>query len=108
MFAFGIAAAIGLTGLQAGIDGPRKAFVACLQEAALAAEGQNVAAAGYGAFVIQRCEAHANSLKSGLIAFDVKNGIKRTLAATDAQAQVDDYVAVAVEKYEFRMGKSKN
>lgn len=108
MLAFGVVAAIGLTALQAGIDGPRKAFVACLKEAATAAEGQQIAAADYAAFVIQRCAAQAGSLKSGLIAFDVKNGIKRTMASTDAQAQVDDYVAMAAEKYESRIGKPRN
>jgi hypothetical protein len=107
MISFFVAGAIGLLALQAGIDGPRKAFVACLKEAAVAAESQKVAQAGYGAFILQRCDAQAGSLKSALIGFDVKNGIRRTQASADAQAQVDDYVATSTEKYETKMAVAK-
>ena len=102
-----VASAIGLTALQAGIDGPRKNFVACLRSASETAQTQNVGVANYGAFVIRTCESQANSLKSGLVGFDVKNGIRRTQASADAQAQVDDYVAMSTEKYESKVGKPK-
>ena len=102
-----VASAIGLTALQAGIDGPRKEFVACLRAAYDTALTQNVAVPDYGAFVLKSCGAQADSLKSGLVGFDVKNGIKRTQAVADAQAQVDDYVALAAEKYESKVGKPK-
>ena len=107
MISFFIAGAIGLTALQAGIDGPRKAFAACLKEASATAQTQHVAAADFSAFLTQRCSAQADSFKSGLIGFDVKNGIRRTQAAADAQAQVDDYVVVLTEKYGSAMAASK-
>ena len=107
MISLMVASAIGLTALQAGIDGPRKNFVACLRSAFDTALTQQVAVPDYGAFVIKTCEAQAGSLKSGLVGFDVKNGIKRTQASADAQAQVDDYVAMATEKYESKVGKPK-
>ena len=108
MMSFLLFGVIGLTALQAGIDGPRKGFVACLKEASVAAEMQKVAHADYGGFILKTCEAQANSLKSALIGFDVKNGIRRTQAAADAQAQVDDYAAMSSEKYESRMAGSKS
>ena len=102
-----VAGAIGLTALQAGIDIPRKNFGACLSSALDAAMAQKIAVPDYGAFVLKTCESHANSLKSGLIGFDVKNGVKRAQATADAQAQIDDYLAMAAERYESRAPKAK-
>ena len=107
MISFLIAGSIGLLALQSGIDLPRKNFGACLSSALDSAMAQKIAAAEYGAFVVKSCEAQANSLKSGLIGFDVKNGIARTRASADAQAQIDDYMAMAAERYEARVGKPK-
>ena len=103
-----IASTIGLTALQAGVDIPRKNLGACLSSALDAAVAQKVAVADYGAFVAKTCEAQASSLKNGLIGFDVKNGIKRGQAATDAQAQIDDYFVMAAERYESKVGKPKS
>ena len=102
MISFFLGSMIGLTALQAGIDMPRKNFVVCLRAASDTASAQQVASADYGAFAIKACNGQATSLKSGLIGFDVKNGIKRTQAATDAQAQIDDYLAMSNEKYTSR------
>ena len=98
---------IGLTAMQAGIDLPRKNFVACLRQAFDTALTQRVAVPDYGAFLNKTCEGQANNLMSGLVGFDVKNGIRRTQAAADAKAQVDDYVAMSSEKYESRVGTHK-
>jgi len=107
MISLVVASAIGLTALQAGIDVPRKSFGACLSSALDAAMAQKIAVPDYGAFVLKTCEAQAGSLKTGLVGFDVKNGIKRSQAAADAQAQIDDYLAMAAERYESRVGKPK-
>lgn len=107
MISFLVAGAIGLTALQAGIDGPRESYVTCLRTAFDTAMSQKVAAADYGAFLQTSCGPQADRLRSGLIGFDVKNGIKRSQAAADAQAQIDDYVAIAQEKYEFRSAAMK-
>ena len=102
-----VASAIGLTAMQAGIDVPRKNLGTCLSSALDAAMAQKIAVADYGAFVLTTCGAQANSLKSGLVGFDVKNGIKRTQAAADAQVQIDEYFAMAAERYEARAPKVK-
>ncbi|MEO6580278.1 MAG: hypothetical protein ABIN83_03900 [Sphingomicrobium sp.] len=107
MISFLIGSAIGLTALQAGIDIPRKNFVACIHDAFDKAVTQKVAADDYGAFLLTSCGGQAGNLKAGLVGFDVKNGIRRAQASSDAQAQIDDYVALSSEKYESRMGKPK-
>jgi len=105
MISLMIASAIGLTAMQSGIDGPRKSFSACLSSALDAAMAQKIAVPDYAAFVAKTCEAHANGLKSGLIGFDVKNGVARTRASADAHAQIDEYLTVAAERYEARAPK---
>lgn len=109
MISFLAAAATGvaLAAMQAGIDIPRKNFGACLSSALDAAMAQKIAVSDYSAFVLTTCQAQADSLKTGLVGFDVKNGIKRSQAAADAQAQIDDYLAMAAERYESRVGKPK-
>ena len=102
-----IASTIGLTALQSGVDIPRKNLGACLSSALDAALAQKVAVTDYNAFVAKTCEVPASSLKNGLIGFDVKNGIKRGQATTDAQAQIDDYFVMAAERYEAKVGKPK-
>ena len=107
MISLMVASAIGLIAMQSGIDGPRKNFGACLSSALDAGMAQKVAVPDYGAFVLRTCQPHADSLKNGLIVFDVKNGIKRGQAAADAQAQIDDYLAMAAERYESRAPKAQ-
>ena len=107
MISFLIGSALGLTAMQAGIDVPRKTFVACLRQAFETALTQRVATGDYGAFAIKTCDSEANILKSGLVGFDVKNGIRRTQASADAAVQIDDYIAMWTEKYATKVGPSK-
>ncbi len=100
-----VAGAVGLTALQAGIDVPRKNFSSCLSAAYTDALAKKVEVDAYGAFITAACSAQADALRNGLIAFDVKNGIKRTQAAADAQVQIDDYLAMSGENYEARAPK---
>jgi hypothetical protein len=99
-FAFGIV--VGLTFLQASIAAPRQDFTECLKRASLQAAAQQVAAGQYGTFAAQQCAAESAKFKSALVAFDVKNGVKRSQASSDAQLQLDDYIAMSAEKYESK------
>lgn len=105
-FAIGVVA--GLAFLQASIAAPRQGFIDCLKKASLQAKAQRVAADQYGAFAMQQCAAAGDSFKAALVAFDVKNGVKRSQAAADAQLQVDDYLAMSAEKYEATAPKGKS
>ena len=102
--AFGVVA--GLMFLQASIAAPRQGFTDCLKQASVQAAAQRVAADQYSAFAARHCATQGASFKSALVAFDVKNGVKRARAASDAQLQVDDYIAMSAEKYESKAGKS--
>jgi hypothetical protein len=104
-FASGVVA--GLMMLQASIAGPRQDYTDCLKRAGLQAAAQQVAPDQYSAFATQQCSTQAANLKAALVAFDVKNGVKRAQAASDAQLQLDDYLAMSTEKYEARAPKPK-
>jgi hypothetical protein len=104
-FASGVVA--GLMMLQASIAGPRQDYTECLKRAGLQAAAQQVAPDQYSAFATQQCSTQAANLKAALVAFDVKNGVKRAQAASDAQLQLDDYLAMSTEKYESRAPKAK-
>ena len=99
-FAIGVVA--GLTFLQASIAAPRQDFTDCLKRVSLQAAAQQVAPDQYSAFAAQQCAALGASFKGALVAFDTKNGVKRSQASSDAQAQLDDYIAMSTEKYEAK------
>ena len=99
-FAIGVVA--GLAFLQASIAAPRQGFIDCLKKASLQAKAQRVAPDQYSAFAMQQCAAAGDSFKSALVAFDVKNGVKRSQAAADAQLQLDDYLSMSAEKYGYK------
>lgn len=101
-FAIGVVA--GLTFLQGAIAAPRQDFTECLKRASLQAAAQKVAPDQYSAFANEQCAAQSAKFKAALVAFDVKNGIKRAQASSDAQLQVDDYVSMSLEKYESKVG----
>jgi hypothetical protein len=104
-FAIGVVA--GLSFLQASIAAPRQDFTDCLKKASLTAAAQQVAPDQYSAFATQQCSSQAASFKAASAAFDVKNGVKKAQAVSDAQAMVDDYIASSAEKYEAKAPKLK-
>jgi len=99
-FAIGVVA--GLTILQASIAAPRQDFTDCLKKTSLQAAAQQVAPDQYSAYAAQQCAAAGASFKAALVAFDTKNGVKRSQASSDAQAQLADYIAMSAEKYEAK------
>ena len=107
MTPFAIGVVTGLMVLQASIAAPRDKFADCLETASLQASAQQIAPDQYDAFANQQCSVHAASFRGAIVAFDVKNGVKRERAESDAQLQVDDYVAMSAEKYASRAPKPK-
>jgi hypothetical protein len=107
MIPFAIGVVAGLFVLQASIAAPRQDYTECLKRAGLQAAAQQVAPDQYSAFATQQCSAQAASFKAALVAFDVKNGVKRAQASSDAQLQLDDYLAMSAEKYEAKAPKPK-
>jgi len=95
------ASGIFLTGLQATISAPRDAFRACLKQANAKATGEKVAATAFEAYILGACTAQHDALKSAIVSFNMKNGMARKAASSDAEMTVADYVSSYVDNYKF-------
>jgi hypothetical protein len=93
--------AIYLTALQGVINAPRDAFRNCLKEFSAKAATEKVSGDAYEAWVRAACVGQLAALRNAIIAFNVKNGMSRKDAASDADLTVDDYVASSVDHYKF-------
>jgi len=98
------ATAITLAALQATINVPRDAFRACMREASSSAKSEKVAGDAFEAYMRTKCSVQLGSLKSAITAFNVKNGMAKKAAASDADLTIEDYVASPVEHYRFMSG----
>jgi hypothetical protein len=95
-----LVSAMAMASLQtAAADSSRKAFVTCLHDVVEKAKADKVTADGFGAFADAQCGAAANSFKSAMVSFDVKNKVPRKSAEADAQSAIDDYLATAADRY---------
>ena len=93
--------AIYLTALQAVINVPRDAFRSCLKQSSAKATTEKVAGNAYEAWVRNACAPQLSTLRTAIIGFNVKNGMARKDAASDADLTVDDYLASSVDTYRF-------
>jgi len=98
------ATAVSLAALQATINVPRDAFRACMREASTSAKSENVSGDNFEAYMRDKCSVQLGSLKSAITAFNVKNGMAKKAAASDADLTIEDYVASPVEHYRFMSG----
>ena len=101
------ATAIYLIAGQAAIAAPRTAFTACLKQADSKATSQKVAGDAYEAFVRTTCSAQLGTLRSAMVNFNVKNGMSRKDAATDADLMIDDYLASSIDHYKFMVSTNE-
>jgi hypothetical protein len=100
------ASAIVLAGLQASIDVPRDAFRNCLKEASTKATGEKVAGDAIEAYLKTACSGQLGSLRSAIVAFDLKNGMAHKAAESDAVSTVDDYMSGPIDHYKFAAGNN--
>ncbi|HEX6741717.1 MAG TPA: hypothetical protein VF079_07990, partial [Sphingomicrobium sp.] len=80
------------------------AYKDCLKQASTKAKSEKVAGDAYEAYARTACTVQITALRDALIAFTVKNGMKRKDAAADADLTVDDYLASSVDNYKFLAG----
>ena len=100
MFGVMIASAIFAAAFQsAAADGARTALRACFKQAATDAKGQKLTSDAFTAFARQKCAPQESSFKSAIWAFDSKNKVSKKQSESDAELQVEDFVAVAADKY---------
>jgi hypothetical protein len=104
MIALVIAAAMVM---QAGSADVRGAYVSCLKDAVASAKGASVGVDGFKDYAHKTCSAVADDLKSKLVTFNVKNGMSKKAAASDAELQLDDYVYTAEERYRYAVESPK-
>lgn len=98
------ATAVTLAALQATINVPRDAFRACMREASTSAKSENVKGDDFEAYMRGKCSVQLGSLRSAITAFNLKNGMAKKAAASDADLTIEDYVASPVEHYRFMNG----
>jgi hypothetical protein len=95
------ASSIFLAALQATITAPTAAFRGCLKEATAKATSEKVGADNIEGYLRTACTVQMGTLKDALIAFRLKNGMSRKMAADDAQMTLDDYVSTPADNYKF-------
>lgn len=81
------------------IDGPRKAYAACLKTFESNQARAKVDAAAYEAAVKGACLTEAAALSQALVSYDVAMGTKKAAATANAERDVDDYRLTSVERY---------
>lgn len=79
----------------------RSAYVTCLKNAVVSAKAANITVDGFRDYAHRTCASVETSLKSKLVAFNVKNGMSKKTADEDAQIQLEDYVYTAEDKYRY-------
>jgi hypothetical protein len=84
---------------SAAADGARSALRGCIKQAAVEAKAQKVAPAAFAGFAQQKCAAHESSFKSAMWSFDSKNKVPRKQSEADASVQIEDFMAVAADRY---------
>lgn len=76
----------------------RQQFAACLKQAVEKANSGKMKPENFGAFARLNCADQLGAFKQGLVSFDVKNGVGRKRAESDAELQVEDYLVGASDK----------
>jgi hypothetical protein len=80
-------------------DTARTALRTCIKQATVDAVGQKVAGAAFPDFVRQKCSVEETKFKTAVWAFDSKNKVSKKQSESDADLQIDDFVASAADRY---------
>jgi hypothetical protein len=90
------------------LDGPRKAYSACIRAFELKSVNAKMNAQAYGEALKSTCTAEAAALASALTAYDVAMGSKRANAEATAASDVADYRATSEERFRDIMTAPKS
>jgi hypothetical protein len=103
-----LASVISLAAVQnSAASAARTTFGECVRTAATDAKKKDVPLEGLVAHLRDSCTAEAAKLRSALVNFDVKNGVKKAQANADAELQLDDYYAAQEERYRYEVAARK-
>ena len=99
-----IASAIFAAAFQtSAADGARSALRTCLKSATAEAKTQKMANDAVAVFIRQKCSAQETSFKSAVWAFDSKNKVSKKQSESDANVQIEDFVATAASRYQAEL-----
>ena len=82
------ASVVYLAAFQATIDAPRQAFWACAKVQKSKAMDEKVAGDSYEAYLRKACSSELGSLQAAIAAVDIKNGMTRKAADSDAASSI--------------------
>lgn len=99
MIVLTIASAVSLLALQASVDGPRSALAACIKEAGTKAKSESVKPDAFGDYLRTACSPAGAKMKTAMVAFDMKHGIGRSQANSDAEMIINDLFDGAARTY---------
>jgi CRISPR/Cas system-associated exonuclease Cas4 (RecB family) len=103
-----VASVISLAAVQnSAASAARTTFGECVRAAAADAKKKEVPLEGLVAHLRQSCAADADKLRTTLVSFDVKNGVKKAQANEDAELQLQDYYAAQEERYRYEVAARK-
>jgi hypothetical protein len=101
MIALVMGSALYMIAAQASMAAPTNAFKDCLRQTGAKAKNEKVAPNAYEAYARTACGAQLSALTNVIMAFDMKNGMPRKTAASDAEMTAGDYLASSVDKYQY-------
>jgi hypothetical protein len=104
MIALVVGSALYMIAAQASMAAPTNAFKDCLKQTSAKAKNEKVAPANYEAYARNACGAQLSALTNVIMAFDMKNGMSKKTAASDAEMTAGDYLASSVDKYQYLTG----
>ena len=84
---------------SAAADGARTALRTCIKQATAGAKDQKLNTDAITALIHQKCTAEEANFKSAVWAFDSKNKVSKKQSESDADLQIEDFVASAADRY---------
>ena len=84
---------------NAAADGARTALRTCIKQATTEAKGQKLTTDALTALIHQKCGAEEVKFKSAVWAFDSKNKVSKKQSESDANLQIEVFVASAADRY---------
>ena len=88
----------------ASIDGPRKAYAACIKTFESNQLKAKVDAAAYDVAVKTACPSEAAAFTAALVNYDIAMGTKRANATANAARDLEDYQLTSSERYRNLLG----
>ena len=81
----------------------RHDFADCLKQADAKAQNQKIAPDAFVDFARTTCSTAADPFEASLTTANVKNGMSKKAAATDAAGQIKDYYTERLENYKIEL-----